>query len=83
MLQYYDSDKKIPLLGFGGNLPPYNLTSHKFAVNGNAFDPEVFGLDEVIDSYKHSLNHVKLYGPTNFASVITEISEMAEAEEVS
>jgi hypothetical protein len=51
ILQHYDSDKKIPLLGFGAKLPPYhNVVSHCFSMNGNFFDPEVNGLEEVIES---------------------------------
>ena len=42
ILQYYDSDKQIPVLGFGATLPhSMNKASHCFALNGNIFDPEV------------------------------------------
>ena len=42
ILQYYDSDKKIPVYGFGAKLPPYHdIVSQCFALNGNIFDPEV------------------------------------------
>jgi hypothetical protein len=51
ILQYYDSDNKIPLYGFGAKMPPYfNTVSNCFSLNGNYFDPEVYGLDEVIKS---------------------------------
>ena len=50
ILQYYDNDNKYPVYGFGAKLPPYhNIVSHCFALNGNFFDPEVAGLEEVIN----------------------------------
>jgi len=51
ILQHYDSDKRIPLFGFGAKLPPHhNVVSHCFSLNNNFFDPEVDGLTEVIES---------------------------------
>lgn len=59
ILQYYDSDKKIPFFGFGAKIPPVeHRASHCFAVNGDIFDPECDGLDGVIDAYKHALQKV-------------------------
>jgi len=79
ILQYYDSDKMIPVLGFGAAIPPYtNQANHCFALNGNIFDPEVDGIDGVVEAYKHAINRVNLYGPTNFAPILTLINEMTE-----
>jgi len=81
ILQYYDSDKKIPVFGFGATVPPTtNRASHCFALNGNIFDPEVDGLEGVIEAYKNALKNVNLYGPTNFAPIIELINDMASAE---
>jgi len=56
ILQYYDSDKHIPVLGFGATVPPStNRASHCFALNGNIFDPEVDGLEGVVEAYKNAL----------------------------
>lgn len=83
ILQYYDSDKHIPVLGFGATVPPStNRASHCFALNGNIFDPEVDGLDGVVEAYKNALKNVNLYGPTNFAPIIELINDMAEGEQV-
>jgi len=52
VLQYYDSDKEIPLYGFGGLVPPVTgRASHCFALNGDIFDPECNGIDGVIETY--------------------------------
>jgi len=52
ILQYYDTDKQIPVLGFGAAIAPYtNTANHCFALNGNIFDPEVDGIDGVLAAY--------------------------------
>ena len=63
ILQFYDTDKQFPLLGFGGRLKTGAQSidkeaSHCFAVNGNIFDPECDGIEEVLKAYTHSLKHV-------------------------
>jgi hypothetical protein len=56
ILQYYDSDKEIPLYGFGASINPVaNRASHCFALNGNIFEPECNGLEGVLDSYKNAI----------------------------
>ena len=82
ILQYYDTDKQIPALGYGAVIQPHG-TSHCFAVNGNMFDPECDGLDGVVESYIRCINNVKLSGPTNFAPIIEKVNDMTEQMEVS
>ena len=77
VLQYYDADKQIPVLGYGAEIPDQG-TSHCFAVNGNIFDPEVDGIDGVVDAYTKSINTISLSGPTNFAPVIEMVNKMTE-----
>lgn len=79
ILQYYDSDKQIPVFGFGAAIPPYtNKANHCFAVNGDIFDPEVDGIEGVIESYKNSIKNVNLYGPTNFSPIIELVNKFTE-----
>ena len=74
ILQFYNSDKQINLYGFGGAVPPYNSrASHCFALNGDIFNPRVNGMQEVINSYQHALNTIKLYGPTHFSEILDEV----------
>jgi len=81
ILQHYDSDKKIPLLGFGAKLPPYhNYVSHCFSMNGNFFDPEVNGLEEVIETYKGAVHNFKFHGPTMFSEIFRMACEYAAYE---
>lgn len=81
ILQFYNTDKFINLYGFGGAVPPNNCRpSHCFAMNGNIFNPRVNGLDEVVAHYKHCLNNVNLYGPTNFADILNQVNNHVEAD---
>ncbi|KFO26979.1 Copine-5 [Fukomys damarensis] len=71
IIQHYDSDKMFPALGFGAKLPPDGRVSHEFPLNGNQEDPSCCGIDGILDAYHRSLRTVQLYGPTNFAPVVT------------
>lgn len=65
------------MLGFGAAIPPYNQNAnHCFALNGNIFDPEVDGIENVIEVYKNAITKVELYGPTNFSPILNLVNEM-------
>ena len=84
ILQYYDSDKQIPVFGFGAAIAPYTTqANHCFALNGNIFDPEVDGIEGVVEVYKNAINKVNLYGPTNFASILELTNKLTEDMNVS
>lgn len=57
--------------------------SHCFALNGNIFDPEVDGLEGVLEVYKRGVKNTEFFGPTHFNEVIKMTNDMAEANEVS
>ena len=72
------------MYGFGAMVPPVrHRASHCFAVNGDIFNPEVDGLEGVIEAYKTAIQTLKLSGPTHFAQVIKMVADMAESERVS
>ena len=77
VLQEYDSDKNIPLLGFGATLPYLPKVSHCFGLNGNIFMPEVHTIDGVLAAYQKNLSKLSFSGPTNFAEVIRYVGDMA------
>jgi len=54
IVEPYDADKSFPVFGFGG-IPRHmgiNSTSHCFALNGNAANPEIFGIANIIETYR-------------------------------
>ena len=83
ILQYYDDDNHIPLYGFGAKLEPYfDIVSHCFALKGDFFDPELNGIDEIINSYKSMLNKIQFHGPTVFSDVIKIAYEQCVEEDI-
>ena len=79
ILQQYDSDKQIPVYGFGAKLPPSNtITSHCFALSGDCFNPEVAGIAGVFQAYKDALGAVTLHGPTRFVDILKLAGQFAE-----
>lgn len=49
-LEGYTRDKSYPAYGFGAKIPPYyNTVSNCFALNFNYFQPEIKGLDRLLD----------------------------------
>ena len=78
ILQHYDSDKKVPVYGFGARLPPlFSHCSHCFACNGDYFNPEVTGTDEIIRVYREAVSAVALHGPTNFHEIVRLVADVA------
>ncbi|XP_068758761.1 copine-8-like isoform X2 [Montipora capricornis] len=76
--QDYDTDKLFPAFGFGARVPPTWQTSHEFPLNGNPQNPMCAGIDGVTAAYYHSIQRVQLYGPTNFAPIINQITRIAK-----
>lgn len=52
VLEHYDTDKRFPAYGFGAALPPSGATSHCFALNFNPANPEVAGVQGILQAYR-------------------------------
>ena len=81
ILLNYDSDRRIPIFGFGAKLQFPNLkgtiVSHCFPANGNPEDPFVVGLDAILKVYESCRSNVIFSGPTLFAPLISEAMKEA------
>ena len=75
VIEFYDSDRMFPVYGFGGVVPPSMTVNHCFPLNGNETNPEVQGVNGVMDVYHHALGYVKLSGPTFFNNVIKQANQ--------
>ncbi|KAI9185444.1 hypothetical protein LWI28_007272 [Acer negundo] len=76
VIQFYDSDRRFPIWGFGGN--PFNgAVSHCFNLNGMPNGSEVEGVDGIMAAYASALHNVALAGPTLFGPVINMAAEIA------
>merc|ERR1719510_854495 len=80
IIQDYDTDKQFPALGFGARIPPDGQVSHEFFLNLSPDNnPFCLGVEGLLQAYRHSLQNVKLYGPTNFSPVINHVANFARA----
>ncbi|KAK8813222.1 hypothetical protein WA158_002814 [Blastocystis sp. Blastoise] len=76
VLEFYDKDKMFPVFGFGGT--PANgqgRVSHCFPLNGNMSNPDVYGINGILDIYKRSIKTTGLSGPTLFEPTILKAIE--------
>jgi hypothetical protein len=71
----YDSDQLFPVFGFGAKVGGH--VSHCFPLIFNSETPCVHRLDGIMQVYYHALQQVQLSGPTLFASIIQQASNMA------
>jgi hypothetical protein len=80
IMKSYDADDKYPVYGFGARLPPsHTVTSDCFALTGDFFDPEVQGVDGIIQAYQRALRVVRLHGPTRLQPIIKHMVSMAQS----
>jgi len=79
ILLSYDHDKKVPLYGFGTSSTVKGQDRHCFALNGNPEDPEVYGVEGMIDTYRKAVVFYDLGGPTYCSPVIEQTIRIAEA----
>lgn len=64
-------------VGFGAKIPPNGEISHQFPLNGNPQHPHCSSIEEILTHYENCVKTVELYGPTNFAPVITNAISIA------
>ncbi|OMJ95502.1 hypothetical protein SteCoe_1099 [Stentor coeruleus] len=78
ILLQYDTDKLVPLYGYGAIIN--GVISHCFPVNFNFEDPNVSNLSGIMESYKNALPKLTFSGPTLFAPLINQaVSAAMEA----
>ena len=74
IVEAYGHKKTIPVFGFGG-IPRHlklNSVSHCFAINGSKDNPHITGIQNVVNTYKHTLPKIGLGGPTLFVPLLQE-----------
>jgi hypothetical protein len=80
ILLHYDSDKKVPMYGFGGKIN--NIISHCFSLSRHSDDPFAYGIEGIMDMYKSALSFVNFSGPTLFAELLQQVITPLEQEPV-
>jgi len=74
-LECYDADKSFPVYGFGGipHYMGYQNVNHCFPLNGNVSNPEIQGVESILQMYREKLPFIGLNGPTYFAPILKQI----------
>ena len=80
ILLNYDSDKEVPLFGFGAKIN--GNINHCFALNFNEENPSVSGIEGIMNTYKSVLNEIDFSGPTRFSQLIEKVVLIAEESKV-
>uniref|UniRef100_A0A665UYE4 Copine-2 n=1 Tax=Echeneis naucrates TaxID=173247 RepID=A0A665UYE4_ECHNA len=71
IIQDYDTDKMFPALGFGAQLPPdWKVREFSLCVC-------CLGVEGIAQAYSACLPHIRFYGPTNFAPIISHVARFA------
>ncbi|KAI5080565.1 hypothetical protein GOP47_0003748 [Adiantum capillus-veneris] len=76
VLEYYDTDKRFSVWGFGGRSSPQEPVSHCFNLSEHA--EEVLGVAGILEAYSQGIHRVRLAGPTIFGPVIEKASSIAK-----
>lgn len=76
VLEYYDTDKRFSVWGFGGRPSLEVPVSHCFNLSGHA--EEVFGIAGILEAYSQGIHRVRLAGPTIFGPVIEKATSIAK-----
>ncbi|EFO93889.1 CRE-GEM-4 protein [Caenorhabditis remanei] len=76
--QHYNSSKTFEAYGFGAKLPGHHLVSAVFPLDLQSKNSSVVGINGVMHAYRHALQNVSLYGPTNFSPIIEQVAKKAQ-----
>ena len=80
IVAYYDYDQKFPAFGFGGKFYGNPVVDHCFPLNCNQNDPEIDGIDGILQTYRTVLNNSILFGPTYFHFIIDRLNAQVKEE---
>ena len=80
IVAYYDYDQLFPAFGFGGKFCGDNNVSHCFPLNMNPNNPEIQGIDGILEAYRNILNQTRLYGPTFFHYIIDQVISVVKQD---
>ena len=72
VIEFYDSDRMFPVYGFGACRFNTSTTEHCFALNNNEANPEVSGVQGIMNLYHSKLLELQFSGPTLFAPILAK-----------
>ena len=72
ILLEYDTDKLVPMYGFGASPPGEKQTSFCFPLNLLPKSPFVYSVPGLLETYSSIVGRLNFLGPTNFAPIMAE-----------
>ncbi|OMJ65885.1 hypothetical protein SteCoe_37477 [Stentor coeruleus] len=79
ILEGYDTDKYIPVYGFGGVPHGSHHANHCFALSFDESKPYALGARGVIDLYRNALNRITFSGPTMLTQILQKFIAAASS----
>ncbi|KAJ0399790.1 hypothetical protein ATCC90586_009830 [Pythium insidiosum] len=76
VLEPYDHDRRFPVYGFGGLVN--GAVNHCFPLTFDPSQPEVDGVQGILQAYAQSFPFVQLHGPTCFAPLVRQAATIAQ-----
>ena len=73
----YDYNQMFATYGFGGKFYGRQNVDFCFPLNGDENNPEIFGIDSVLEKYRDALLNSHLFGPTFFHYFIENLNKKA------
>ena len=83
IVAYYDFDQLFPVFGFGAKFYGDNNVSHCYPLNANPNNPNIQGIDGILQTYRNILNQTKLFGPTYFHFIIDKVISLVKEDVIS
>lgn len=82
IVSYYDSDKKFPVYGFGAQYrgDVTGMVSHCFNLNFSNENPEVEGVQGIMETYRNGLPQLIFSGPTYFTPCIMKTIDYVKSK---
>ena len=80
IVAYYDFDQLFPVFGFGAKFYGDNNVSHCYPLNANPNNPNIQGIDGILQTYRNILNQTKLFGPTYFHFIIDKVISLVKED---
>ena len=80
IVAYYDYDQLFPAFGFGGRFCGAQKASHCYPLNMNFENPEIAGVEGIVQCYRNILNQTQLYGPTLFHEIINKVISVVKED---
>ena len=80
IVAYYDYDQLFPAFGFGGKFCGEQKANHCYPLNMNFDNPEIAGVEGIVQCYKTILGRTQLFGPTLFHEVINKVISVVKED---